>query len=403
MPDRPLLSFVTFKKDSFIILEGGKRNADRFYIIKQGQVFLSKEVELVEEDNLLKEGDFFGVVSSMSGHSHIETARALTDVVLISVAKDQYTQLIRNNASIVMKIIRQFSKRMRYMDEALTARILEHSVQDPATVIYNVAEYYIRQAQYCIAFYAYHQYLKNDPSGENAASAREKMLKLVPRVRNVKLEQNFTDLNRAYAKDTMIFSEGENGQELYIIQKGAVKIVKIVQDREVLLAVLHAGDIFGEMALLESKPRAACAIAFEDTILTAVNRENFEATVVSQPQLVARLTTLLSDRIWFSYKQLANANIADPLGRLYDQLLIQLEKDHVSLGSHTSYIFNFGPKELINMVGISKQEGMGLIKKMTANGRIILTDNRIHVTDITEIVKQAEFYQKMEKIAHSRV
>ncbi|MDR2053699.1 MAG: cyclic nucleotide-binding domain-containing protein [Treponema sp.] len=397
MPDKPLLSFVSFKKDSFIILEG-KQNADRFYIIKQGQVFLSKEVELVEEDNLLKEGDFFGVVSSMSGHSHIETARALTDIVLISVARGEYTQLIQSNAPIAMKIIRQFSKRMRYLDEALTARIMKYDIQTPATQIYDVAEYYIRQAQYNIAFYAYHQYIKNNPSGPNTASAREKMLKLAPRTKNVKLEQNFADFNRVYAKDTMIFSEGESGHELYIIQKGAVKIVKIVQNQEMLLAVLHAGDIFGEMALLESKPRAACAIAYEDTTLIAVNQQNFEGMAISQPQLVARLTTLLSDRIWFSYKQLANACIADPLGRIYDQLLIQLEKDHVPLGNNSSYVFDFGPKELINMLGISKQDGMDLIRKIMAGGRIIVVENRIHVTDLSEIVKYAEFYHKREKI-----
>jgi CRP-like cAMP-binding protein len=402
MPEKPLLSFVTFKKGALIIIEG-KRNADRFYIIKQGLVFLSKEVELVEEGNLLREGDFFGVVSSMSGHSHIETARAVTEVVLISVAKDQYTQLIRNNVPIALKIIRQFSNRIRYMNEVLTATIVENTPQNPATQIYDVAEYYMRQNQYSIAFYAYHQYIKSNPSGENAASAREKLRKLTHQVKNIKLEQNFADSNRTYAKDTMIFSEGENSRELYIIQKGAVKIVKIVQNRELLLAVLRTGDIFGEMALLESKPRAACAIAFEDTVLIAVNQQNFEGVASSQPQLVAQLTTLLSDRIWFSYRQLANANITDPQGRLYDQLLIQLEKQHIPLDNHVSYIFNFGPKELLNMVGISVQDGMPLITKMTANGRITPTDNRIHIADITEIVKHAEYYHRMEKITRSRI
>jgi len=47
-------------------------------------------------------GDFFGVVSTMSSHSHIETAQALTDVTLISVQKDQYGQLIQNNTPVAM-------------------------------------------------------------------------------------------------------------------------------------------------------------------------------------------------------------------------------------------------------------------------------------------------------------
>lgn len=74
------LSFVNFKRDSYIIVEG-KQNADRFFIIRSGKVRLFKEVEVVEEEggNILGPGDFFGVVSTMSSHSQIETAQALTD------------------------------------------------------------------------------------------------------------------------------------------------------------------------------------------------------------------------------------------------------------------------------------------------------------------------------------
>ena len=48
---------------------------------------------------------------------------------------------------------------------------------------------------------------------------------------------------------------------MFIIQEGAVRITKVVDGREVILAVLKKGDMFGEMALLENKPRSASAIA----------------------------------------------------------------------------------------------------------------------------------------------
>ena len=79
--DSPLqLSFVNFKKDSYIIVEG-KQNADRFFIIRSGKVRITKDVEVVEEEggNTLGPGDSFGVVSTMSNHSHIETAQAMSD------------------------------------------------------------------------------------------------------------------------------------------------------------------------------------------------------------------------------------------------------------------------------------------------------------------------------------
>jgi CRP-like cAMP-binding protein len=80
------------------------------------------------------------------------------------------------------------------------------------------------------------------------------------------------------------------------------------------------------MSLLENKPRSASAMAHENAVLLAVNRSNFERMVTSQPQIIARLTTLLAERIWFLYKQLANIYVENPVGRLYDALVIQLEK-----------------------------------------------------------------------------
>jgi CRP-like cAMP-binding protein len=403
MAEQLQLAFVNFKKDSYIVVEG-KQNADRFFIIRQGKVRISKEVEVVEEEggHILGPGDFFGVVSTMSSHSHIETAQAINDVTLISVQREQYSQLIQNNTPVAMKIILQFSRRMRYLDEALTRLTLKNTAENDTSHLFRVAEYYAKQSQYNQAYYAYCQYVKYCPRGENVNLARERMMKIAPYARAVKLNFAADDFNRQYPKNSMIFSEGEPGDELYIIQRGSVKIAKIVDNNEVLLAVLKTGDIFGEMALLESKPRAACAVAYEDCSVMVVNRANFERMVGTQPQIIARLTTLLAERIWFIYKQLANTLISDPLGRMYDAMLIQLEKNRVALNSTASYLFDFGPKELVNMVGLPQGDGVLVMRKMMENKKIHLQNDRIHVIDISEITKQSEYYRKMQRIEKSR-
>ncbi|GHV43920.1 Crp/Fnr family transcriptional regulator [Spirochaetia bacterium] len=399
MSDGPLLAFVNFNKGSYIIVEG-KQNADRFFIIRQGRVRISKEVEVVEEEggHFLGPGDFFGVVSTMSSHSHIETAQAVTDVTLISVQKDQYPQLIQNNTPVAMKIILQFSRRMRYLDEALTRLTLKDNAESDASHLFKVGEYYAKQSQYNQAFYAYHQYVKHCPRGQDVNIARERMMKIAPYAKSVKTEFRPEETIRTYVKGAMIFAEGESGDELYIIQKGSVKIAKIVDNNEVLLAVLKNGDIFGEMALLEAKPRAACAVAYEDCRVLAVNRANFQLMIATQPQIIARLTTLLSERIWFIYKQLANTLLKAPMGRIYDVLLIQLEKDRVNLKSSGSHIFDFGPKELLNMVGVNQGDGAALLHKLLQNRNIQLMNDKIFSMNVAEIIKQAEYYRKMQKI-----
>jgi CRP-like cAMP-binding protein len=397
------LAFINFTKGSYIIVEG-KQNADRFFILRQGQVRLSKEVEVVAEEggSVLGPGDFFGVVSTMSGHSHIETAQALTDITLISVHREQFSQLIQSNSPVAMKIILQFSKRVRYLDEALTRLTLKSNAEADPSHLFNVAEYYARQSQYNQAFYAYNRYVKYCPHGGNAGLARERMMKIAPYAKEVKLDFRPDENIRTYNKDSMIFSEGEPGEELYIIQKGSVKIVKVVENNEVLLAVLKTGDIFGEMSLLESKPRAAGAVAYENCQLMAVNRANFEQMIKSQPQMISRLTTLLAERIWLIYKQLANTLISDPLGRMYDALLIQLEKKRVDVNTTKSFTFDFGTKELCNMVGLSSGEGKLVVRKMLENKKFQIMNEKIYVMEVVEIAKQAAYYRKMQQIEKAR-
>lgn len=404
MPGQLQLTFVTFSKDAYIIVEG-KKYADRFYIIRSGKVRLSKEAQIVAEEqgDTLGPGDFFGVVSTMSGHSHIETAQAITDVTLISVQKDQFSQLIQNNASIAMKIILQFSKRMRYLNVALTRLTLKDTVDDEDLGhLYGIAEYYARQNNFSQALYAYNKYVKLCPNGENVQDAILKMKKIAPYVKAAPREFKPDEMTRSFSKDEIIFCEGEPGNELFIIQKGSVKIIKITETSEILLAVLKPGDIFGEMALLESKPRAAVAVAYEDCQLMAVNLSNFQQMIKTQPQLIARLTTLLSERIWMIYKQLANTRINDPAGRMYDMLQIQMEKKKVDFNTTSSFYFDFGIKELANMVGLSPSEGVLVGRKLLENRTLQVIENKLFAKDVKEILKQNAYYHKMQMLERAR-
>jgi len=393
------LGFVNYKKDTYIIVEG-QQNADCFFIIQQGKVRISKEAMVEGEKEELGPGDFFGVISTMSSHSHIETAQALTDVVLIPVYQNQYVGLIQRNTQVAKKIILQFSKRLRALNETLARLTLKNTADNGPSHLYDVAEYYLGQKQYKQATYAYGQYVKHCPDGEKAAAANEKFSKLSDRIQLAEFTAN--DVNRTYHKDTMLFAEGEPGDELFIIQKGSIKITKIVDNKEVLLAMLKSGDILGEMALLEGKPRAASALAYDDCEVMAINKANFELMIDSQPQVIARITILLSDRIWLIYKQLANALIENPIGKMYDALLIQLEKNRVSISGKEHYIFTFGLPELINMVGLTEKNGNMAFSQMLESKELEIVGSKIRTTSTEEIFKQAEYFRKMDKIAKAQ-
>jgi len=155
-------------------------------------------------------------------------------------------------------------------------------------------------------------------------------------------------------------------------------------------------DMFGEMALLENKPRSASAIAKTDCTLMVVNRHNFNTMVSTQPQLISRLTTTLGERLWSMYRQLDNANIQNPLEKMIDILSLQLEKqrtDFNTLGSKQKQT-DFTIKELATMCALDERRTAEGMTKFNADKRFKIINDRIFIKDITEVYKASCYARK---------
>jgi len=399
MPDQFQPVPVKFARDSYIIVEG-KPNADRFYIIREGKVQISRDVDsMVMEGNIAGPGEMFGIVSAMASHSYIETAVAMTDVILLAVERKQYGELIRKSTAVAVNTIRQFSQRLRKLDETFSRQALKGAAMNDSSHLFQIGEFYERAGKSNQALYSYQQYLAYCPDAEDIDNVKKRMARMASRVTVARPDYSPDTMVQAYPKDCLLFAEGENGHNLYIIQKGSVKITKIVDNKEVVLAVLGKGDIFGEMAMLENKPRAATAEIYEDCTLLAVNRANFTNLINDQPEMVVRLTTLMAERIWLLYRQLANTLIENPVGRIYDALLTQLEKNRVDLSSSQSYQCSFGFNELAGMAGISERESRELYDKISAAKKItVMNNNKIYIKSVAEVFKEADHYRRAQKM-----
>ena len=181
------LQMINFRQGTYLVVEG-KADTDHFYIIQKGSVQSIKSSGVGENSTTYGPGDFVGVVSCMSGHLQIETAIAATDVVAISVKKEQYSDLISQNTPIALKIIKSFANRMRTMNQMLTKATLNSVVIDDRTQIFKVARYYEKTSRNDIAAFAYYQFLKTRPEGEAAEFAKKQFVSLKPRTHAVYYE-----------------------------------------------------------------------------------------------------------------------------------------------------------------------------------------------------------------------
>src|SRR5687768_16988989 len=102
---------------------------------------------------------------------------------------------------------------------------------------------------------------------------------------------------KTYPAGTVLFEEGDAGSRMYVVRTGKVKIIKRIAGTEVTLAVVTAGDFFGEMAILEGLPRSAAAITMEDSVLIEVDQNAFEILMKKGGEIALRLLRRLSGRL----------------------------------------------------------------------------------------------------------
>jgi len=114
----------------------------------------------------------------------------------------------------------------------------------------------------------------------------------------------FARFLKHFPKGTVLFNEGDEGEEMFIIRSGRVSIKKRVAHGDITVAVLEKGDFFGEMALLERIPRTAGAEMAEDGDLIVIGSDVFGDMVKNNPEIAVRMLRKYSLRLRETTRQL---------------------------------------------------------------------------------------------------
>lgn len=392
------LKVYKYPKGSLIFVEGAT-NSKNFYIIREGEAKISREVEIVDSphENLLDAGDYFGVVACLSKRPRLETVRALTEVSAISVDYDQFIDLIKNNKSVADKILKLYSKRLRTFDNAIARLSLKKPISSNAEGLYNIGVYYYNCEQFPQAKYAFEKFSQFCPRSVNIQMAYKLLNDLKQKVKTEEKKIADDQMSRIYPDKSILFLENEPGEEVYIVQQGKIKITKIVGNQEVLLAVLNPGDTVGEMALIEDKLRSANAIAFGQAKVLVITKANFQIMVQQRPEIYIKVIQILSERIWIAYRQLENLAIPDDYGRILDLMLIQVQKMRIPLEAHAVFRFDFGVEDLLKMAGYDQDKGYTFVTRLFEDSNYKLDNGKIVTMSLEELSKQVALYRKKMK------
>lgn len=190
---------------------------------------------------------------------------------------------------------------------------------------------------------------------------------------------------RAIDKDAMIFSQGDDGDALYGVASGQVRIFSADdKGHEVFLNILGPGDTFGEIALLDGLPRTASAITTARSTLVSIPRRQFLTLLERQPDLSVHLMKLLCGRLrWVSDLVEESAFLAGP-ARVAKRLASLVESYGRDLpDGGVEVIMSQG--DLGRFLGVSRQIINQYLRAWCDEGWVDLKRGRIIVNDLDAI------------------
>ena len=199
------------------------------------------------------------------------------------------------------------------------------------------------------------------------SSLSEKELNLLEQARIV----------RRYNANTTILNDGDTSNALYIINKGKVKVcIANEQGREVVIAQLSDDEHFGEMSLIDDKPRSASIITRTDCEISLIQKDDFQSLLASNPELSLAVMKGLSERLRQADRKIETLALMDVYGRIA-RALLDMAVDNGD--GRLRVEEKLTQSDLASIVGSSREMVNRILKDLTTGGYISREDKQIYI------------------------
>jgi CRP-like cAMP-binding protein len=183
----------------------------------------------------------------------------------------------------------------------------------------------------------------------------------------------------SHRKGTVIFARGDEGRSLMAIRSGTVRISTMTADgKEAVLNMLRAGQVFGEIALLDGKPRTADATAATDCELVVLDRAEFVPLLRANPDLALRIIALLCARMRRTSEQIEDVMFL-PLEARLAKALLRLAAEQGAGVEAPARLVSVTQRDLGQMIGMSRESTNKQLSAWQREGWVRLTKGGVEI------------------------
>ncbi len=192
------------------------------------------------------------------------------------------------------------------------------------------------------------------------------------------------------AKGSILFKEGDDGEHLYVIIDGKLKLGTSSGDgRENLLSILGPGEMFGELSLFDPGPRTSTATAVTDAKLLSLSHEKVIPWLKQNPEVSLQLLTRLSQRLRRTNEAVGDLVFSDVPGRVAKALIDLGDRFGKTTPEGLLVNHDLTQEELAQLVGASRETVNKALADFAGRGWLKLDGRSVLITDVDRLSKRS--------------
>ena len=196
-------------------------------------------------------------------------------------------------------------------------------------------------------------------------------------------------VSKKFENGNLIFLEESEGKNLFFVVEGSVKVTRLSKDgREVILAMLNAGDFFGEMSLLDGEARSANVIALEKTEVLSLNRDDFLVVLHDYPKIAIQLLKEMTSRLRKSDRQIVSLSLSDAEKRIALCIVRFADEQGVIKNGQVTIPKIPIQQDIANMAGTSRETVSRAMSLLTEEKYIERNGKELKILNYKRFIKE---------------
>lgn len=184
---------------------------------------------------------------------------------------------------------------------------------------------------------------------------------------------------RDFPAGEVLFEEGQPGDFMYVVQEGEIEIRRQVGETERVLAILPAGEFFGEMAILNGRPRSATAVCRTPARLIVIEGKTFEAMLRARPEIAMRIIKSLATRLESANQHVELLLLPTPNHRVVQCMRHMAEEQMELAGTHlgpgTAILVPKRVEDIATRVGLPLHEVAEVVERLRSARLVMLAED----------------------------